>query len=97
MADRRAEHVAGETFDVHVQRNRVAGPDRADDEDEMLGTPVDIPKPDDLVRAAAGRQDGFGEPDDLAGAVLWLASDAARFVTGSVVVVDGGFGAQRGV
>jgi len=26
--------------------------------------------------------------------VLWLASDAARFVTGSVVTVDGGFTAM---
>lgn len=33
----------------------------------------------------------FGEPAELAGAVVWLASDAARFVTGSHVTVDGGF------
>ncbi|WP_405113285.1 SDR family oxidoreductase [Micromonospora sp. NBC_01405] len=31
------------------------------------------------------------EPADVAGAVLWLASDDARQVTGSVVTVDGGF------
>ena len=31
-----------------------------------------------------------GAPDDIADVVLWLASDAARFVTGQVVVVDGG-------
>ena len=31
-----------------------------------------------------------GEPDDIAEACLYLASDAARFVTGTKVVVDGG-------
>ncbi len=39
----------------------------------------------------------FGEPDDLVGALVWLASDAARFVTGIVVPVDGGFSAFSGV
>lgn len=33
----------------------------------------------------------FGEPDELIGAMLWLASDAAGFVTGTEVTVDGGF------
>jgi NAD(P)-dependent dehydrogenase (short-subunit alcohol dehydrogenase family) len=31
-----------------------------------------------------------GEPEDIAQAALWLASDAARFVTGQAIVVDGG-------
>lgn len=39
----------------------------------------------------------FGEPEDLVGAALWLASDASRFVTGAVIPVDGGFGAFSGV
>lgn len=39
----------------------------------------------------------FGEPDELIGAAVWLASDAARFVTGIVVPVDGGFSAFGGV
>lgn len=39
----------------------------------------------------------FGEPDDLIGALVWLCSDAARFVTGIVVPVDGGFSAYGGV
>jgi NAD(P)-dependent dehydrogenase (short-subunit alcohol dehydrogenase family) len=33
----------------------------------------------------------FGEPPELVGAVLWLASDAASFVTGAEICVDGGF------
>jgi NAD(P)-dependent dehydrogenase (short-subunit alcohol dehydrogenase family) len=39
----------------------------------------------------------FGEPEDLLGAVLWLLSPAAAFVTGIVVPVDGGFSAFSGV
>lgn len=39
----------------------------------------------------------FGEPDDLVGTLLWLASDASRFVTGTIVPVDGGFSAYSGV
>ncbi len=39
----------------------------------------------------------FGEVDELAGTLVWLCSDAARFVTGVVVPVDGGFGAFSGV
>jgi len=41
--------------------------------------------------------DRFGEPEELIGAAVWLASDAARFVTGIVVPVDGGFSAFGGV
>jgi len=33
----------------------------------------------------------FGEPNELMGATLWLASDASRFVTGAEITVDGGF------
>ncbi len=32
----------------------------------------------------------LGEPDDVAAAYVWLASDAARFVHGAVLSVDGG-------
>ncbi|MBI3608070.1 MAG: SDR family oxidoreductase [Nitrospirae bacterium] len=33
----------------------------------------------------------YGEPSELIGATLWLASDAAGFVTGAEIAVDGGF------
>jgi len=39
----------------------------------------------------------YGEPEDLIGVVQWLASDASRFVTGTVIPVDGGFSAFSGV
>ena len=33
----------------------------------------------------------WGQPDDLAGVVAFLASDAAKFVTGVVMPIDGGY------
>ena len=35
----------------------------------------------------------FGEPEELLGALHWLASDASKFVTGTLTIVDGGFDA----
>lgn len=39
----------------------------------------------------------FGEAGELIGTVVWLASDASKFVTGIIVPVDGGFSAFGGV
>lgn len=36
----------------------------------------------------------YGEPSELTGALIWLASDASGFVTGSEVAVDGGYSAM---
>jgi NAD(P)-dependent dehydrogenase (short-subunit alcohol dehydrogenase family) len=41
-----------------------------------------------LLRTPMGR---FGNTEELVGAAVYLASDAASFVTGQVLVVDGGF------
>lgn len=46
--------------------------------------------------AAAQPWPEHGRPEDIAGAVAWLASDDARFVTGAAVVVDGGLTAAGG-
>jgi 3-oxoacyl-[acyl-carrier protein] reductase len=42
-----------------------------------------------LANTPLGR---FGDPEDVAGAVRFLCSDAAAFVTGEVLLVDGGLG-----
>jgi NAD(P)-dependent dehydrogenase (short-subunit alcohol dehydrogenase family) len=39
----------------------------------------------------------FGEPAELVGAVRWLCSDAASFVTGAVIPIDGGFAIASGI
>ena len=41
-----------------------------------------------LLRTPAGR---FGRTEELVGAAIYLASDASTFVTGEILVVDGGF------
>ena len=47
-----------------------------------------------LARTPAGR---FGQPGEVADAIVWLAGPAASFVTGAVLPVDGGFDAFAGI
>jgi len=42
------------------------------------------------TRTARRLLDRFGSPDDIAGAVAFLASDHAAYITGQVLTVDGG-------
>jgi len=39
----------------------------------------------------------FGEPEELVGTVLWLSSDASKFVSGAIIPIDGGFSVSSGV
>jgi|GEM_PF-4760518 len=36
----------------------------------------------------------MGQPAEIAAAILWLCSDAASFVTGHIMLIDGGYTAQ---
>jgi len=47
-----------------------------------------------IEHTPAGR---FGDPEELAGTLIWLCSPASAFVSGIVVPVDGGFSAFAGV
>ena len=49
----------------------------------------------DMIRAVVERSSALGrigEPEDVVGAVVFLASDLARYITGEVIVIDGGSG-----
>ena len=64
---------------------------------------INTPMTDYLISIGAesesGNEDGSpvgrgGEPEEIAEAVVWLCSDAASFVTGHTMAVDGGYLAQ---
>ena len=48
-----------------------------------------------IIAATPARR--FGEPEELQGATLFLLSEQAKFITGIVLPVDGGFSAYSGV
>jgi NAD(P)-dependent dehydrogenase (short-subunit alcohol dehydrogenase family) len=51
----------------------------------------------DFIRTKQPLDGGrIGQPEDLDGALVWLLSDESRFVTGQVIVVDGGWSVSEG-
>lgn len=60
---------------------------------EFIRPILDNPELVERIKAMTPLRD-LGEPDDIAAAVIYLASPAARMVTGHTLAVDGGFLAQ---
>jgi NAD(P)-dependent dehydrogenase (short-subunit alcohol dehydrogenase family) len=62
-------------------------------ETPLLDRPMDVQA---VTKALAGAQPlpRAGLPEDIANAILWLASDESRFVTGQSIVVDGGLSVE---
>lgn len=61
----------------------------------MKPLPPDVPKTANYQRIAKLHAlNRMGQPEEIAAAALWLCSDAASFVTGHIMMVDGGYSAQ---
>jgi 2-deoxy-D-gluconate 3-dehydrogenase len=58
-----------------------------------LTAPVkNTPQYDEIIMRTPARR--FGQPEEIAGAAVFLASDASNFVTASILTVDGGYSAR---
>ncbi len=93
-----AVHLAQE-YSKNIRVNAVAPGFFLTDQNRYLLTDRDTGELTPRGRAILAHtpQGRFGTPEDLLGAALWLLSDAASFVTGAVIPIDGGFSAFSGV
>ena len=57
----------------------------------MTDQASDIVSDEELKKAEAEYPLGYGEPSDVAGLVMYLLSDLSKWMTGSDLVIDGGF------
>lgn len=93
-----AVHLAQE-YNPKLRVNAIAPGFFLTEQNRFLLTDKETGVPTDRGKTIIGHtpQARYGTPEDLVGATVWLASDAARFVTGIVLPVDGGFSAFSGV
>ncbi len=93
-----AVHMAQE-YSPAIRVNAIAPGFFLTDQNRFLLTDADTgaltPRGQQII--AHTPQGRFGTSEDLVGAILWLVSPGAGFVTGIVVPVDGGFSAFSGV
>jgi NAD(P)-dependent dehydrogenase (short-subunit alcohol dehydrogenase family) len=86
------------TFGEHLRVNAIAPGFFVGDQNRALLLNPDgslTPRGQTIINhTPAGR---FGAPDDLISTLIWLCGPGARFVTGVVIPVDGGFSAFSGV
>lgn len=61
---------------------------------EMYAREVERMGPDWIASVGAKHPLGFGETDDITNAVVFLMSDAGKWITGTTMTVDGGYTAQ---
>ncbi len=86
-------------MDTRVRVNAIAPGFFLTEQNRFLLTDAETGEPTErgrkiIAHTPMGR---YGRPEDVVGAVLYLASDASRFVTGTVLPIDGGFSAYSGV
>ena len=62
----------------------------------MAGRAVNDPAIRDYLRTKQPLTAGPGQPEDCSDAAVFLCSDAARFITGAVLPVDGGWCVSEG-
>ena len=81
-----ARHLAHNVNDDNITVNTIApGPFRS----KMMGYLLDDPDSRNRIARRVPRR-RIGEPEDVAGAVIYLASRAGAFLTGALIPVDGG-------
>ncbi len=83
----------GESADgVLPERAFALATDRTADTDNNSATVATAPQSEEQKRATWEQQaiKRLGEPEDMIGAILFLTSDDAAFITGQAIVVDGG-------
>lgn len=57
----------------------------------MTEQAVDVVSDEEIKKAEAEYPLGYGEPADVAGLIMYLLSDVSKWMTGSDLVIDGGF------